>query len=578
MTLKVKKFKRQDFDKIKETYISKGKLFRDPEFPIDYQHLADTDVFTSLDDTSSPNIEWLRPKAICAKLNIEEGPKMFVGEFDRFDINQGAIGNCWLLAALANLAENKDCFNMVVPPNQSFQKGDYRGIFRFRFWVFGQWKEVVIDDRLPTLNGKLIYLTSSVKNEFWSALLEKAYAKLYGSYKALTGGLTVDAAVDFTGGIPERLEVKDFEKDPQILFSIMSKADAGGAFMGCALKNEYNDFLGLLAGHAYTLNKVMEIKCPGILGGIPLVRLRNPHGNHNEWKGDWSDGDKHWELIPKRIKRKLKLICHHDGEFYMSFRDFMKYFLSLEICHLSPKAMEGVHSEGITEFEHFQYSGEWKKDVSAPGVRDLGKRFENPQFFVQIPHFDDSSLAPVIISLYQKQKDRKTSQSIGFALYKCPPDLKQLDSKFFKRNSVMARSNSYSNLRECTKRLTLASGKYCIMPLTLEPGIESKFLLRIYVPQGRGNSHHGEFTRLVSLNSQASVEETSELYADSTDSSKISKKSEKNHVPFSKMVSKANVKNQSKVERPKSTYAWETEGDAELRLLKNIVRAMQAKE
>ncbi|TRY78842.1 hypothetical protein TCAL_08973 [Tigriopus californicus] len=502
MTLKVKKFKRQDFDKIKETYISKGKLFRDPEFPIDYQHLADTDVFTSLDDTSSPNIEWLRPKAICAKLNIEEGPKMFVGEFDRFDINQGAIGNCWLLAALANLAENKDCFNMVVPPNQSFQKGDYRGIFRFRFWVFGQWKEVVIDDRLPTLNGKLIYLTSSVKNEFWSALLEKAYAKLYGSYKALTGGLTVDAAVDFTGGIPERLEVKDFEKDPQILFSIMSKADAGGAFMGCALKNEYNDFLGLLAGHAYTLNKVMEIKCPGILGGIPLVRLRNPHGNHNEWKGDWSDG-----------------------------------------CE-----------------------------------RTRGKRFENPQFFVQIPHFDDSSLAPVIISLYQKQKDRKTSQSIGFALYKCPPDLKQLDSKFFKRNSVMARSNSYSNLRECTKRLTLASGKYCIMPLTLEPGIESKFLLRIYVPQGRGNSHHGEFTRLVSLNSQASVEETSELYADSTDSSKISKKSEKNHVPFSKMVSKANVKNQSKVERPKSTYAWETEGDAELRLLKNIVRAMQAKE
>jgi hypothetical protein len=98
---------------------------------------------------------------------------------------------------------------------------------------------VVVDDRLPTRNGKLIYLRSKEQNEFWSPLLEKAYAKLYGSYEALDGGQAVEAGVDFTGGIPEIVHTDGArtKKEKKELFNDLSRA------MGRAEKEGTSGFL-----------------------------------------------------------------------------------------------------------------------------------------------------------------------------------------------------------------------------------------------------------------------------------------------------------------------------------------------
>uniref|UniRef100_A0A672TST5 Calpain-3 n=1 Tax=Strigops habroptila TaxID=2489341 RepID=A0A672TST5_STRHB len=515
--------KEKTYEELHKKCLEKNILYEDPDFPPN-----ESSLFYS--QKVPIKFEWKRPREIC------ENPRFIIGGANRTDICQGELGDCWFLAAIACLTLNKKLLCKVIPHDQSFIQ-NYAGIFHFQFWRYGDWVDVVIDDCLPTYNNQLVFTKSSQRNEFWSALLEKAYAKLHGSYEALKGGNTTEAMEDFTGGVTEFYEIKDAPKD---IYKIMKHAIDRGSLMassiddhlgfsyGSAPRSDIGELIarmvknlensqmsyptvdyqatddrpawtivpmqyetrmscGLVKGHAYSVTAVEETTFKG--EKIRLVRLRNPWGQV-EWNGPWSDKSEEWTFINEEEKIRLQHQIVEDGEFWISFEDFMRHFTKLEICNLTPDTLEADKLQTWTVSVN---EGRWVRGCSAGGCRNYPDTFwTNPQYRLKLLEEDDDPedeqvICSFLVALMQKnrRKERKLGANlytIGFAIYEVPMhgNKHHLQKDFFLYNASKARSKTYINMREISERFRLPPSEYVIIPSTYEPHQEGEFILRVF--------------------------------------------------------------------------------------------------
>uniref|UniRef100_A0A673J8D0 Calpain 1, (mu/I) large subunit a n=1 Tax=Sinocyclocheilus rhinocerous TaxID=307959 RepID=A0A673J8D0_9TELE len=445
-------FQNQDFEALKQECLEGGYLFEDPCFP-----------------------------ELC------DDPQFIVGGASRTDICQGALGDCWLLAAIASLTLNERLLHRVVPHGQSFQD-DYAGIFHFQFWQFGEWVDIVIDDRLPVRDGEIMFVHSAEGNEFWSALVEKAYAKLNGSYEALSGGSTTEGFEDFTGGVSEMYELRTAPRD---LYRIISKALERGSLLGCsiditsAFDMESVTFKKLVKGHAYSVTALKQVEFRDHTER--LIRIRNPWGQV-EWTGAWSDNSPEWDEIDPSEKDDLHLQME-DGEFWMSFSEFLQQFSRLEICNLTPDALR---DDDLSHWNTIKFHGAWRRGSTAGGCRNHPNTFWiNPQYKITLLEEDDDPedeevACSFLVALMQKDRRRyrhhgQDMHTIGFAIYEYAGCQNvHLKKDFFLKHSSSARSESFINLREVSTRLRLPPGEYIIVPSTFEPSKDADFVLRVF--------------------------------------------------------------------------------------------------
>ncbi|KAL3876235.1 hypothetical protein ACJMK2_034105 [Sinanodonta woodiana] len=455
-----------DFKTLRAELLRKRSLFQDLEFPPDNRSLT----YNGKSPTDLPiqRVVWKRP----------------------------TVGDCWFVAAASLLVNGPSKqFERVVPLDQGFDPKIYAGIFHFNFSWYGRWVEVVIDDYLPTDGRNLIYChNKNEPNEMWGALLEKAYAKLRGGcYEAIDGGKLQDALVDFTGGLSEVIDLSDKSRISSDLYDLLWKSSQMNTEIGGSIhlpndkaRGEIRRENGLYMGHAYSVTALTVV--PDGRRQVRLLRLRNPWGQ-GEWNGAWSDKSAHIRSMSTEMKKQLNLVIEEDGEFWISFEDFVANFNEIQLCHLQPDALhqELANNKLKQNWSVTVVHDAWIRGLTAGGCGNPPNQslyWKNPQirFEIKDPDNNKRSKYTAIISLTEKESGNKSQTAIGFDIYQIQnPQRRPLDQTIPKDLLVRRdTSGTYIFYREVCKRFEFAPGQYVIIPSTFNPQEEAEFMLRIF--------------------------------------------------------------------------------------------------
>lgn len=326
---------------------------------VEWRRLGDFKREKRREDTDKPRIH-------------DTDMQLFEGNIEAQDVLQGALGDCWLLASMAILAEREGVLEDVFITREV----DPRGKYTVKLFDVQkkEWVTVTVDDYVPCLRGRedaksgmpVQKYCKCHNAEVWACILEKAVAKFCGGYAAIEAGHTEWGLMALTGKQAFRYILSDQkwnrtkivgkvnEEDPSdkrdidiffmpekhdsnTFFEILRRYHAHGAVMCVQGTNDAGEKMGLVKGHAFSILDVQEVSTTVLPGSetLRMIKCRNPWGT-GEWKGRWSDNAEQWSAYPHV---KSQLISKDeagvdDGIYWMQWEDFIQYWTSVGVVDM----------------------------------------------------------------------------------------------------------------------------------------------------------------------------------------------------------------------------------------------------
>lgn len=355
--------------------------FQDSEFPAGPSSIGNDNL----------QVDWCRVKHL---MGMERERTLF-GDIGANNFEQGNLGDCWLLAAIACATDFPGHIMDLFSPREYSPEGRYEVQL---YDIQHGWQTVVVDDWIPCHAGTNQPIFCQAKRGgFWPLLLEKAFAKFVGSYQGLDGGSQAWANQVLTGVAQQ----KAYQKERKLLSdkcwqeyatSVLTQQAQSSKWRTNAMKNTpktltgvvgakmllkpcfapeeffkqvaYYDqcnFLisasidgasnrevfrpdGLFENHAYSVLKLQKAH------GVCMIKLRNPWGD-DEWNGRFSRRSTAWRERPELLQDLCPdLGPEPTGEFWMTWLEFEAIFTEVDVspgCLPVPKRPQKQHSGAL---------------------------------------------------------------------------------------------------------------------------------------------------------------------------------------------------------------------------------------
>jgi len=296
------------------------------------------------------------------------------------DVAQGALGTCYFLSSISALANAQP----QVIKDMFVDKEKWKlGVYTVQWPINGISTEVAVNSLVPTdLREKRMpipfFVQTNNGEDVWPLILEKAWAKIFGSFQAVSEGDEVVAFRAMTGAPVQifRKPRDDMTKENlwRKLSEAMSKSNNFPVTAATPESENPENPLNLAAGHVFVVVEIAENKD----GFEKAVHVYNPWGKSNRYCG----------IMPSDPTQ---------GKFWMTFDEYVIAFRETSIVEMKPgyrvsaaeiqlvNAATSVALQfSMKSKQAFSVGMEWPAPRFSKGCSEL-----NPDFFMAVAKKDD---------------------------------------------------------------------------------------------------------------------------------------------------------------------------------------------
>eukprot|EP00418_Pyrodinium_bahamense_P068863 CAMPEP_0179076610 /NCGR_PEP_ID=MMETSP0796-20121207/34189_1 /TAXON_ID=73915 /ORGANISM="Pyrodinium bahamense, Strain pbaha01" /LENGTH=764 /DNA_ID=CAMNT_0020773867 /DNA_START=59 /DNA_END=2353 /DNA_ORIENTATION=+ len=253
---------------------------------------------------------WSSSKGQCTaewQLFGPDGPKFT-------DVNQGALGTCYFLAALAAVAYRHP--EVIADLFVQYDAWSVKGaafvdleypVYVVKFLLTGMPVLVAVDEMFPVSpQGKPVFVKYSDSLNLWPMVLEKAWAKVFGSFKGVEAGVGPEAFKAITQAPVDYLRHDAEGANVEEVWSALLDGVQNNYPMYAASKP---NVVGIPQGHAYAVLDAGWAKIGD--ADARTVRLYNPW-SRSQYRGNVTENDLrtgHFRMLLEEFIASFRSTC-----------------------------------------------------------------------------------------------------------------------------------------------------------------------------------------------------------------------------------------------------------------------------